>query len=121
MTKTPTRSNVVSQAYARDGKGPMVYGRYKEAGYKVEPLVDKLGTRITENVSGTEAFRIAGLDWTAEKREAFFMGADGPVLAPDHCSVVRSDTHEPRLVDVDVSVHGEVPSTDGRLDRHTAP
>lgn len=92
MTKTPTRANVVSQAYARDGKGPMVYGRYKEAGYKVEPLVDKLGTRITENVSGTEAFRIAGLDWTAEKREAFFMGQDGPEVAPDHCSVVRSDT-----------------------------
>lgn len=94
MTNTPTRANVVSQAYARDGKGPMVYGRYKEAGYKVEPLVDKLGTRITENVSGTEAFRIAGLDWTAEKREAFFMGADGPVLAPDHCSVVRSDNNQ---------------------------
>ena len=94
MTKTPTRANVVSQAYARDGEGPMVYGRYKEAGYKVEPLVDKLGTRITENVSGTEAFRIAGLDWKAEKREAFFMGADGPVLAPDHCSIVRSDNNQ---------------------------
>lgn len=94
MTKTPSHANVVSQAYAVDGKGPMVYGRYREAGYKVEPLVDKLGTRITENVSGTEAFRIAGLDWQAEKREAFFMGADGPVIAPDHCSVVRSDTNE---------------------------
>jgi len=94
MTRTPSRSNKVSQAYARDGQGPMVYGRYKEAGYKVEPLVDKLGTRITENVSGTEAFRIAGLDWQAEKREAFFMGADGPVLAPDHCSIVRSDNNQ---------------------------
>ena len=88
---TTFHNNSVSQAYARDGKGPMVYGKYKEAGYKVEPLIDKLGTRITENVSGTEAFRIAGLDWTAEKRAAFFMGEDGPILAPDHCSVVRSD------------------------------
>ena len=94
MTKTPTRANVVSQAYARNGEGPAVYGKYKEAGYKVEPLVDKLGTRITENVSGTEAFRIAGLDWKAERREAFFMGADGPVLAPDHCSIVRSDNNQ---------------------------
>jgi len=94
MTKTPSRANVVSQAYALDGKGPAVYGRYKEAGYKVEPLVDKLGTRITENVSGTEAFRIAGLDWQAEKREAFFMGADGPEIAPDHCSIVRSDNNQ---------------------------
>lgn len=94
MTKTPSRANVVSQAYARDGKGPAVYGRYKEAGYKVEPLVDKLGTRITENVSGTEAFRIAGLDWKAEKRTAYFMGADGPEIAPDHCSIVRSDTNQ---------------------------
>ena len=87
-------SNRVSQAYARDGQGPAVYGRYKEHGYKVEPLIDKLGVRITENVSGTEAFRIAGLDWTAEKRTAFFMGEDGPVLSPDHCSIVRSDTGE---------------------------
>ena len=94
MTKTPTRANVVSQAYARDGKGPAVYGRYKEAGYQVEPLVDKLGTRITENVSGTEAFRIAGLDWQAEKRPAFFMGADGPVVSPEHCSIVRSDNNQ---------------------------
>lgn len=94
MTLAPSRANKVSQAYARDGKGPMVYGRYKEAGYKVEPLVDKLGTRITENVSGTEAFRIAGLDWQAEKREAYFMGQDGPEIAPDHCSIVRSDNGE---------------------------
>ena len=78
-------------AFANDGKGPMVYGPYREAGYKVEPLIDKLGTRIVENVSGTEAFRIAGLDWKAEKRPAFFMGPDGPVMSPDHCSIVRSD------------------------------
>lgn len=94
MTKTPSRANVVSQAFALDGEGPAVYGKYKEAGYKVEPLVDKLGTRITENVSGTEAFRIAGLDWQAEKRTAYFMGADGPEIAPDHCSIVRSDNNQ---------------------------
>lgn len=86
--------NAVSQAYAKDGKGPAVYGKYKEAGYKVEPLIDKLGVRITENVSGTEAFRIAGLDWTAEKRPAAYMGADGWVQDPDHCSIVRSDNDQ---------------------------
>ena len=87
-------SNRVSQAYARDGEGPAVYGRYKEHGYKVQPLIDKVGTRITENVSGTEAFRIAGLDWTVEKRQAAYMGADGWVTDPTSCSIVRSDTDE---------------------------
>ena len=93
MTNTLVQ-NSVSQAYARDGKGPMVNGKYKEHGYKVQPLIDKLGTRITENVSGTEAFRIAGLDWSAEKRPAFFMGADGPLQSEHHCSIVRSDNNQ---------------------------
>lgn len=93
MTNTIVQ-NSVSQAYARDGKGPMVYGKYKEHGYKVQPLIDKLGTRITENVSGTEAFRIAGLDWSVDKRPAFFMGADGPIQSEHHCSIVRSDNDQ---------------------------
>ena len=90
-------SNRVSQAYARDGEGPAVYGRYKEHGYKVQPLIDKVGTRITENVSGTEAFRIAGLDWTVEKRQAAYMGADGWVTDPTSCSIVRSETRGRRF------------------------
>jgi len=94
MTNTLVQ-NSVSQAYARDGKGPMVYGKYKEHGYKVQPLIDKLGTRITENVSGTEAFRIAGLDWQVEKREALYPTADGtPGVNKKKCSIVRTDTDE---------------------------
>ena len=85
-------SNRVSQAYARDGQGPAVYGRYKEHGYKVEPLIDKLGTRITENVSGTEAFRIAGLDWRVERRPVAQMGQDGWIEDPNYIGIHRSDT-----------------------------
>lgn len=92
MPQALTRANVVSQAYARDGKGPAVYGRYKEAGYKVEPLVDKLGTRITENVSGTEAFAVAGLDWQVERRPVAVMGDDGWIEDPDYVGIHRSDT-----------------------------
>jgi phage/plasmid-like protein (TIGR03299 family) len=86
-------ANRVSTAYAADGRGPMVYGKYRDRGYAVNPLIDRVGTAIPENVSASDAFRIAGLDWTADKRPAFFMGADGPVQAPDHCSIVRSDTN----------------------------
>lgn len=89
MTYTPNR---VSTAYAADGIGPLVYGRYRSRGYAVNPLIDRVGTAIPENVSASDAFRIAGLDWTADKRPAFFMGPDGPLEAPNHCSIVRSDT-----------------------------
>lgn len=90
---TYTAPNRVSTAYAADGRGPAVYGRYRDRGYAVNPLIDRVGTAIPENVSASDAFRIAGLDWTADKRPAFFMGADGPVQAPEHCSIVRSDTN----------------------------
>jgi len=91
--------NSVSQAYARDGKGIAVYGRYREAGYKVEPLVDKVGTRITENVSGTEAFQIAGLDWSVEKQPAFKFVEGEYLLDPDYQYIRRSDTnHDFQLV-----------------------
>jgi phage/plasmid-like protein (TIGR03299 family) len=59
----------------------------------VNPLTARLGTLVPENVSATEAFAIAGLDWTADKRPAFFMGPDGPISSPEHCSIVRSDNN----------------------------
>ncbi|MFZ9655510.1 MAG: DUF932 domain-containing protein [Limnohabitans sp.] len=93
-------SNKVTTAYAADGTGPMVYGKYRDRGYAVNPLIDRVGTAIPENVSANDAFRIAGLDWTADKRPAFFMGADGPVQAPDHCAIVRSDN------DTLLGIHG---------------
>lgn len=92
---TFTSSDVrVSAAYARNGSGPMVYGRYRERGYAVNPLTAQVGTLVPENASPTEAFAIAGLNWTADKRPAYFAGADGPVRSPEHCAIVRSDTHE---------------------------
>jgi phage/plasmid-like protein (TIGR03299 family) len=88
-----TAPNVVSTAYAADGHGPMVYGRYRDRGYAVNPLTARVGTLVPEHVSASEAFAIAGLDWTADKRPVFFMGPDGPLTAPNHCSIVRSDTN----------------------------
>ena len=89
-----TLTNRVTTAYAADGTGPMVYGRYRDRGYQVNPLIGRVGTMVPENVSATEAFAIAGLDWTADKRPAFFMGPDGPVESREHCSIVRSDTNQ---------------------------
>lgn len=85
------RTNTVSTAYAADGKGPMVYGKYRDHGYAVNPLTAQLGTFVPERVSAAEAFHIAGLDWTAERRPVTFMGADGPLESPDHVAIVRSD------------------------------
>jgi phage/plasmid-like protein (TIGR03299 family) len=92
--------DAVSAAYAADGKGPMVYGKYKERGYAVNPLTAQVGTLVPENVSATEAFEIAGLNWTAEKRPVYFLGADGPVQDPKSCAIVRSDR------DVCLGIHG---------------
>jgi phage/plasmid-like protein (TIGR03299 family) len=89
-----TSPNRVSTAFAANGTGPLVYGRYRERGYAVNPLTARVGTLVPENASATEAFEIAGLNWTADKRPAFFMGPDGPIESPEHCSIVRSDTHE---------------------------
>jgi phage/plasmid-like protein (TIGR03299 family) len=86
--------NSVSTAYAADGKGPLVYGKYRERGYAVNPLTAQVGTLVPENVSASEAFEIAGLNWTAEKRPVYFLGADGPIQSRDHCSIVRSDNDQ---------------------------
>jgi phage/plasmid-like protein (TIGR03299 family) len=93
MQMTISNTNRVSTAYAADGSGPLVYGRYRDRGYAVNPLIGRVGTMTPENASACEAFAIAGLDWTADKRPAFFMGPDGPIESPEHCSIVRSDTN----------------------------
>jgi phage/plasmid-like protein (TIGR03299 family) len=90
MTSTTNR---VSTAYAADGVGPAVYGRYRERGYAVNPLIGRVGTMVPENASASEAFAIAGLDWNAQKQPVYFHGADGPVMSPDHCSIVRTDNY----------------------------
>ena len=92
--------NTVTTAYAANGQGPAVYGKYREHGYAVNPLTAQLGTFVPERASATEAFAIAGLNWTAEKRPVFYMGPDGPLESPDHCSIVRSDN------DALLGIHG---------------
>ena len=92
--------NTVTAAYAANGQGPAVYGKYREHGYAVNPLTAQLGTFVPERASATEAFAIAGLNWTAEKRPVFYMGPDGPLESPDHCSIVRSDN------DALLGIHG---------------
>ena len=74
--------NAVSTAYAANGTGPMVYGRYRDRGYEVNPLTARVGTLVPENVSASEAFAIAGLDWTAQKQPVYYLGADGPIVSP---------------------------------------
>lgn len=83
--------HVVSTAYAADGTGPAVDGRYRDLGYAVNPLTARAGTLVPENVSASEAFAIAGLDWTAQKQPVYYLGADGPIASPEHCAIVRSD------------------------------
>ena len=86
--------NAVSQTYSAEGMAPMVYGKYKERGFAVNPLTDKIGTAVPENVSAAEAFEIAGLNWEAEKRPVFFMGQDGYLQSHEHVSLVRSDNDQ---------------------------
>ena len=85
--------HVVSTAYAANDIGPAVYGRYRDRGYAVNPLTARVGTLVPENVSASEAFAIAGLDWTAQKQPVYYLGADGPVMSPDHCAIVRTDNY----------------------------
>ena len=91
---TLSTGNRVTTAYAADGTGPMVYGRYRDKGYAVNPLIGRVGTMAPENASALDAFTIAGLNWTADKRPCFFMGPDGPLESPEHCSIVRSDNDQ---------------------------
>ncbi len=89
---TPTQANTVSTQYARD-KEAMVYGRYKENGYQVNPLVSQAGgTLITENLSASEAFRIAGADYKVKKTIVNYAHNDETLTSKDHCAIVREDT-----------------------------
>ncbi len=97
----PVMTATVSAMYtAPTSDGVAVYGRYRSAGYQVQPLTSRLGGMVQAGASNSEAFRAAGLDWIADKRPAFFMGADGPISSREHCSIVRSDT------DLLLGIHG---------------
>ncbi len=95
----PTLTNSVSAQFANT-QNVQVYGKYKEVGYETQPVYQSLGESFDRRVSASEAFAIAGLDWTAEKRNAFYEGLDGPVILPDKTVIVRSDTDHP------LGIHG---------------
>lgn len=93
MTTTLSK-NAVSTQYARDNAA-MVYGRYKENGYQVNPLVAQAGgTLITERLSAAEAFKVAGADFKVAKTVVQYTvpEASESRVTKDHCAIVRQDT-----------------------------
>jgi len=94
-------STKVTASFAADGKGPAVYGAYRERGYTVRPLLDAVGTPIERNATATEAFTLAGLAWNAERRPLSYTATDGTQRpAPDKIALVRSDN------DALLGIHG---------------
>jgi phage/plasmid-like protein (TIGR03299 family) len=89
-------SNTIDQAFARDGKGLMVYGNYRAAGYAVNPLSEVAGgTLVSADATPEAAFAQAGLTWTADTTDVGFTTPNGgdhyhPTAA--YKSIVRSDT-----------------------------
>ena len=87
-----TQANTVSTQYARE-KAASVYGRYKENGYSVNPLVSQAGgTLITDRVSASEAFHLAGADFKVKKTVVNYVHDDEQRMSKDHCAIVREDT-----------------------------
>ena len=92
MTILPSTSNSVSTQYAREEEA-MVYGKYRENGYQVNPLVSQAGgTLITENLSAYEAFKAAGADFKVSKRTTTYQHEGETRVADEHCTIVREDT-----------------------------
>ena len=83
--------NAVSTTYASDGKGPMVYGKYREHGYAVNPLTAQLGTFVPERASTAEAFQIARTQLDRRAALGHLHGCRWPAQSPDHVAIVRSD------------------------------
>ena len=84
--------NTVSTQYAR-GEEAAVYGKYRENGYQVNPLVSQAGgTLITDNLSPAEAFRVANADFKVEKRIVTYPHDGINVVSQEHCAIVREDT-----------------------------
>ena len=87
-----TQANTVTTQYARE-KEAMVYGRYKENGYQVNPLVSQAGgTLITDQLSAAEAFRLANADFKVRKAIVSYAHDDESRVSKDHCAIVREDT-----------------------------
>ena len=92
MTTQLKYANAVSTQYSRE-KEAMVYGKYKENGYQVNPLVAQAGgTLITENVSASEAFRMADADFKVDKVVSTYQHNGETRVDDEHCHLVREDT-----------------------------
>ena len=84
--------NTVSTQYAR-GEEAAVYGRYKENGYQVNPLVSQAGgTLITDSLSPAEAFRVADADFKVIKTISTYPVNGETMVAEDYCNLYREDT-----------------------------
>jgi phage/plasmid-like protein (TIGR03299 family) len=101
MTASASANRVTSAYTAPGARGVAVYGRYRDHGYRAQPLTSQVGSMVAPGVGNAEAFRQAGLAWKADKRPAFFMGPDGPLSSAEHCSIVRSDN------DALLGIHGK--------------
>jgi hypothetical protein len=89
---TSSPNKVTRQIAVNGGTEAMVYGRYRGAGYATEPVALRAGGVIVpESVSAHDALAMGDLGFTAEKRPLAFMGQDGWVADPNHCTIVRSD------------------------------
>lgn len=87
-----TTNRVTNQIAVNGAPELMVYGKYRDQGYTNEPVVLRAGgVAIPEHVSPHDALAMADLGFTAEKRPLAFLGQDGWVADPSHCSIVRSD------------------------------
>lgn len=81
----------VSQAYAADGQGPAVYGRYRDQGYRLNPLsIQAGGTVLPEDVAPSDAFAQAGMLWHLQSRP---VDIDG-IRVPGYKGLRRDDNHE---------------------------
>jgi phage/plasmid-like protein (TIGR03299 family) len=87
----------VSTQYAR-GEEAAVYGRFKENGYQVNPLVSQAGgTLITDSLSPAEAFRVADADFKVIKTTSNYeiIATGEKRVHQDYCSLYREDTGAP--------------------------
>ena len=68
MKKQAFATAVTEQYVGPNAQAAMVYGRYKENGYQVNPLAAQAGgTLITEKMSASEAFKTANADFNVVK------------------------------------------------------
>jgi len=97
MPAQAKHANSVSNQYAREQEA-MVYGKYKENGYQVNPLVSQAGgTLINGRVSAAEAFRIANADFKVSKTLVQYHTPASCLdevmrVSEEHCALVREDT-----------------------------